>query len=88
MPTPLLLPEPVYSEIKELPCARTVRVDEAVETHQVGPAPRRRENLTVFGKIIYSELNGKRHETGCALEVSPNIAAYNVYASDKYSFYS
>jgi hypothetical protein len=83
------LPErPIYSPTDpRLSCDRTITPDTVVETTQVGPQPRP-EPLAIYGKIVYTELNGKPHETGFALEVSQYLPASNPIINPNYGYYT
>src|SRR6266851_5756876 len=79
--------EPVYDKRSGISCPRTVAVGETIETFQVGPAPGKNEILVFYGRITYTELSGKRHETGFAVEVSPHMPACSPHNNDKYDYY-
>jgi hypothetical protein len=80
--------EPVYDKRSGISCPRTVAVGETIETFQVGPAPGKNEILVFYGRITYTELSGKRHETGFAVEVSPHMPACSPHNNDKYDYYT
>lgn len=80
--------EPAYDQRSQLSCPRTVPVGGTIETTEVGPAPGKHEYLVFYGKLTYTELSGKRHTTGFAVEVSPHIAAFNPHNNDKYDYYT
>jgi hypothetical protein len=70
------LPEkPIFSIKPDLSTPMTLDRGESFDTQPVGPGDHKKEFWVFYGKVIYTELNGKAHETGFALEVSPDIAA-------------
>jgi hypothetical protein len=81
--------EPVYSnDHPGLNLPYTVAAGDTVETSEVGPAPGQNEILVFYGRLTYTELNGKSHQTGFSVEVSPHIAAFSPYAGKKYDYYT
>jgi hypothetical protein len=83
------LPEtPAYNSQYQLILPRTVAAGKTVETNEVGPGERKDTQLVVFGRLTYSELNGNKHQTGFAIEVSPHIAAYVPFAGEKYTYHT
>jgi hypothetical protein len=82
---------PKYSGAGQLSVQRTVSVGETAETSEVGPAPtsknRQGAELVFFGKLSYSELNGKLHHTGFALRVAPMMPATVSYDNRNYDYY-
>jgi hypothetical protein len=80
---------PVYSsDHPGLMMPRTVAVGESVETSEVGPASGKDEILVFYGRLSYTELNGKSHQTGFAVEISPHMAACSPYGDEKYDYYT
>jgi hypothetical protein len=86
-----LAPHPDYSKTGPLSTNGTISVDEECDTNEIGPAATA-ENAQItyvmYGRITYTELNGKRHETGYALHISPHIAAFSRYSVDAYDYYT
>jgi hypothetical protein len=80
--------KPLYTGMQELSCQQTLGSGDSFKTRDVGPGVQREEFLVFYGKITYTELNGKVHETGFALEVSPNIAAYNALGNKAYDYFT
>jgi hypothetical protein len=80
--------EPVYNNQIGLHCPRTVPAGDTVETREVGPAPGNDGILVFYGRMTYTELSGKRHKTGFAVEVSPHIAAFSPHGNNKYDYYT
>jgi hypothetical protein len=78
---------PDYSNASHLVCQRTVGVDKEFETNSVGPAPGRTGQLVFFGRLTYSELNGREHRTGFALEVAPHMPAFVAHGNEAYHYY-
>jgi hypothetical protein len=82
---------PDYSGGFQVGVQRTISVGETVETDETGPAPTRTNQrgpeLVFFGKMVYSELNGKLHNTGFALRVSPFMPATVQYGNKNYDYY-
>ena len=82
---------PDYSGGFQVGVQRTVAVGETVETDETGPAPaqqsRQGAELVFFGKLVYSELSGKLHNTGFALRVAPFMAASVQYGNKNYDYY-
>jgi hypothetical protein len=88
-PKDSLPPNPVYSTNSYLTSQRHVGSGESFETNAVGPSDDGREVILVFyGKLFYRELNGRTHETGFAIEVSPHIAAFSPYIGDAYTYHT
>jgi hypothetical protein len=87
-PTAELPEKPDYSGALELSCPQTLGSGASFETQRVGPGAHENIALVFYGKVIYTELNGKSHETGFALEVSPNIAAYNALGNKAYDYFT
>lgn len=77
---------PDYSNAVPLSTQRWASPNEPFETGKVGPGPRP-GMLVAYGRITYSELNGKTHRTGFAVEVSPHIAAFSGYPNTAYDYY-
>jgi hypothetical protein len=85
-------PEPDYTGALPLTLQRTIGVGESVPTNEVGPARKSTEGvegpeLIFFGRLTYSELNGKIHNTGFALRVAAAIPAYARYENKDYDYY-
>jgi hypothetical protein len=82
---------PDYGGAFQLGVQRTISVGEMVETDETGPAPteenRKGEELVFFGRLVYSELNGRTHATGFALRVSPYMPATVPYQNRNYDYY-
>jgi hypothetical protein len=82
---------PDYGGAFQLGLQRTIGVGETVETEETGPAPiqtnRQGAELVFFGKLVYSELNGKMHSTGFALRVAPFMPATVQYNNRNYDYY-
>lgn len=86
-----MTPHPDYSKAGQLSTNGTISVDEECETNEIGPSPTAETaNITfvMYGRITYTELNGKKHETGYAVHISPHIAAFSRYNSDAYDYYN
>jgi hypothetical protein len=83
--------DPDYTGANQLGIQRTVSVGEIVETTEVGPGPmprnRQGAELVFFGKLSYSELNGKLHNTGFALRVAPMMPATVSYQNKNFDYY-
>ena len=83
------LPEgPVYIQQSGLTLPSSISVNETVETNEVGPSPGSEDILVLYGKLIYTELNGEVRETGFAIEISPHMPAFSRYPGEKYTFYT
>jgi hypothetical protein len=80
--------KPSFSRIHTLSSPQTIASGDSFDTQRVGPAAHENIFLVFYGKVIYTELNGRSHETGFALEVSPNVAAYNVLNSKAYDYFT
>ena len=82
---------PDYTGASQLGVQRTISVGETVETTETGPAPTlanwRGAELVFFGRLIYSELNGRLHHTGFALRVAPMMPATVSYDNRNYDYY-
>lgn len=85
---------PDYAKAVQLTCKETVASNKAFTTSEIGPAPEIRVKngddpvlFVVFGKITYTELTGKTHHTGFAVEVSPHIPAFSNFNKEGYDKY-
>ena len=82
--------EPNYSDAGQLSASGTVSVGEEFETNAVGPAPTAANaniQYIMFGRLTYTELGGRQHHTGFALQISPHIAAFSRYGEAAYDYY-
>ena len=82
--------EPDYLDAGHLNTNSTVSVGEEFETNAVGPAPSPANadiQYIMFGRLTYREINGRRHHTGFALNISPHIAAFSRYSETAYDYY-
>jgi hypothetical protein len=82
--------KPDYSGAIHLLTSGTVSVGEEFETNEIGPAPTAANvdvQYVMFGRLTYTELNGRQHRTGFALHISPHIAAFSRYGKDAYDYY-
>lgn len=82
---------PDYTNGTNLNVPNTVAKDVTFETSKIGPGQTRVKggepiNFIVYGRLTYRELNGKVHQTGFAIEVSPHLPACNTYK--KYEYYN
>ena len=84
---------PDYVTASKLTCPSTVAAGIAFETSKVGPAVERQAIgkeaicLTVYGRLTYKELNGQRHHTGFAVDVSPHLPASSTSKHKDYEYY-
>lgn len=89
-----LLEFPNYEGCNELVTQSSLSASESFETDQFGPSPEKTiingetANLVVYGKITYTQLNGTEHETGFAVDVSPNFPAFSTFAKKNYEFFT
>jgi hypothetical protein len=88
LPKSTMSDAPVYLRGNELLCKATAAVGEEFETNEVGPGAHIEEQLVFFGRMTYTELNGKSHETAFALEVSPIIPASVPHGNKNYFYYT
>ena len=85
---------PNYSNPSTLSCPYTVAKDVPFETPDIGPAEQKRTrdgevvNLTVYGRLTYSELNGDIHHTGFSVDVSPHLPAFSAHKNRNYDYYN
>jgi hypothetical protein len=80
--------KPVYSGQPGLGTPVSLDSGESFDTQKVGQSIHENVPLVFYGRIDYTELNGKTHETGFALEVSPNIAACMALGNKAYGYYT
>jgi hypothetical protein len=81
---------PDYAATTPISTLRWVSPDQPFDTTDIGPSPRadnRDVDFIAFGRITYTELNGRLHTTGFAVEVSRFMAAFSSYPSDAYDYY-
>jgi len=93
-PTDMLPENPDYTNASKLGCPSTVAKDAEFETRQIGPGGEEKRvkdgkpiNLTVYGRLTYSELNGMRHNTGFAMDVSPALPAASTHKNKRYEYF-
>jgi hypothetical protein len=88
-----LPPEPDYAGAIPIDTPRWISVNDPFDTRQLGPSPEHAVKdgqpiiFVAFGRLTYTELNGKIHHTGFAVEVSPHMAAFSGCANDAYDYY-
>jgi hypothetical protein len=81
--------KPVFSDKPGLGTPVNLDSGESFDTQPVGPSVQKDELLVFYGKITYTELNGRAHETGFALQVPPNMAAPCIALNNKtYGYFS
>jgi hypothetical protein len=88
-----LADEPDYAHSGPLSCEYSVPADGRFKTNEAGPGA----NLVkpdgsptcfiAYGRLTYQELNGRRHHTGFAVEVSAFIPAASPYPNEAYHQY-
>lgn len=88
------LPEvPDYSDPIHLRCPATIAVGDDFETSTIGPPsqpgidPNKATEYAIYGRLSYKELNGKKHHSRFAVQVSPMMAASVPYFSNTYDEY-
>jgi hypothetical protein len=83
---------PVYKVTQNLSCPYTISADETIETGTTGPdmndENRIDDPLVIYGMIRYHELNGRKHDSGFALEVSPTNRTHTPFGQDRYNFFT
>lgn len=88
-----LPPKADYVGAAPLDTQRWASPNEPFDTREIGPSPTRGTKsgkpieFVAYGRITYTELNGKKHHTGFAVSVSPHIAAFSSYNNDAYDYY-
>jgi hypothetical protein len=83
---------PNYDLKSRLPGPRWLSSNETFDTQPMEPASHTMKDgkpiqFVVFGRLTYKELNGKKHHSGFAVEVSPHIAAFMGYPNGAYDYY-
>ncbi len=85
---------PDYTNAGELTCPSTIAAGAEFETNKVGPAPEKGIkdgkpiNLSVYGKLIYKELDGTQHHTGYAVDVSPHLPCASTSKCKNYEYHN
>jgi hypothetical protein len=83
---------PDYSDCVQLDTDRTLPVGERFQTNLIGPTVPTKNGKPIqyvmIGRMRYSELNGKQHETGFAIEIAPFMPAFASCSNKAYEYYT
>jgi len=86
--------DPDYSNPSKFTCPSTVAAGADFETSKIGPGGDEKRvkdgnpiNLTVYGRLTYTELNGTCHHTGFAMDVSPALPAASTHKNRRYEYF-
>ena len=87
-----LPPRPDYSNCMPLSADRTAPVGVKFRTGQVGPVVALKNGQPIqyvlIGRMRYSELSGRQHVTGFAIEIAPHMAAFVSSSNRAYEYYT
>lgn len=80
------LPEvPDYARCNAtLVCPAALAADKAFETNKIGPAPGEDVQMTLWGRLTYSDVAGVRHHTGFAIDFSQWMPASSTNKNQAY----
>lgn len=67
--------------------AATLAPGDDFESGQVGPAPGKDTQYTIYGWLTYRDVAGGKHHTGFAIDVSPHLPAASVNENQLYDFH-
>ena len=78
---------PNYSGAAPIETQQSLSPKEAFDIRAIGPGPGDPAIRVAYGRLTYIELNGTRHHTGFAVEVSPHVPAFIGYSNPAYNYY-